>query len=58
MRKNAKVTVSLKASDWSFLSNFVKGDLDNMPCEDENRRELQRILDAITLAVIKREAKR
>jgi hypothetical protein len=45
-----RVSVRLSEKDWCDLVNFVQGDLDNMPEDDEIKEQMSRILDTIRKA--------
>lgn len=53
MSGSARVSVRLKASDWNELINFVNGDLPNMASDEPVRQHIERILDAIRVAIVK-----
>lgn len=49
---SAKRSVRLSISDWRDLTNFVQGDLVNMPEEDPVKVQIRRICDTINAATL------
>lgn len=52
-----RVGVTLTARDWRDLVNFVVGDLDNMPADDEICIQMRRICDTIETRFLTTELK-